>query len=139
MRAWTVYEATGRALADWQTEPPQPVSDAAFRPLVLMPPRALSHQRVEARLGEMVEEGALDEVEALLDSGYAPSAPVMKAVGVPEFSGYIRGEWSLADAMARAVVATRQLVKRQSTWLNGQFADWPKADAKDGLAALVTA
>ena len=57
----------------------------------------------------------------MLAKDYAASAPVMKAVGVPEIAGFLRGEWSQAEAVARAQMATRRYAKRQLTWLRNSF------------------
>ncbi|RFB01572.1 tRNA (adenosine(37)-N6)-dimethylallyltransferase MiaA [Parvularcula marina] len=136
LRAWAVHEATGTPLSEWQKRPPEKVTSAEFRKAALIPPRELSHEAVRRRLDEMIEEGALAEVEALLAKGYAAELPVMKAVGVPEFARHLAGEASLEAAIEKVVIATRQLVKRQSTWLNNQFAEWERAESPDGLIRL---
>jgi tRNA dimethylallyltransferase len=50
----------------------------------------------------------------------------MKAVGFREFAAHLRGETSLADALAAAQQETRRYAKRQTTWMRGQMADWPR-------------
>ena len=51
----------------------------------------------------------------------------MRAIGVPEIAGHLRGDWSLEDALARGSLATRQYAKRQFTWLRHQPPpDWPR-------------
>lgn len=136
LRAAAVMKATGRPLSEWQAEPARPVTGAEFIRVALVPPRELSHRAVASRLCEMVEEGALEEVGALMARGYDPAQPVMKAVGVPEFAAHLSGALTLEEAIERATVATRQLVKRQTTWLNGQFGDWPRAEDAGTLIRL---
>ena len=75
----------------------------------------------------MVDAGAVAEVEALLARGLDPDLPVMRAIGVREIGGYLRGERSLDEAVAAAQQATRRYAKRQYTWFAHQPpADWPR-------------
>ena len=60
-------------------------------PAILLPPRDWLHERINHRFGEMIDAGAVDEVRALLDLGLPVSAPVMKAIGVPEIARYLAG------------------------------------------------
>jgi tRNA dimethylallyltransferase len=130
-RAWEVHAATGRALSDWQadTARPEPVS---WRRLVLDPERASLNDRLDARLDRMVASGALHEVAALVARDLAPTTPAMKALGVTPFAAHLRGETSLADALALAQRDTRRYAKRQATWFRHQAPDWKWVD---GLSA----
>ena len=64
----------------------------------------------------MLKAGALDEIEGLSRLGVDPALPAMRAHGVPELLAFRRGEFTLAEAERRAVLATTQYTKRQSTW-----------------------
>ena len=64
----------------------------------------------------MLQQGALAEVEALLAQGLPPSLPAMRAHGVPELAGVLRGTATLEDASRRAVLLQGQYTKRQDTW-----------------------
>ncbi|SME91336.1 tRNA dimethylallyltransferase [Tistlia consotensis] len=130
LRAWEVLEATGRPLADWQREDWQredgqrgagAVPPWRFCSLVLLPERGPLNAAIDARFAAMVEAGALDEVAALLAQGLDPALPAMKAVGLPELAAHLRGETSLAAAVAAGQTATRRYAKRQITWLRGQM------------------
>jgi tRNA dimethylallyltransferase len=114
-RAWEVWKGTGRGLASWQARTAQPTS-WRFAAILLDPPRAELRAAISARFGQMLEEGALNEVEALLGRGLDPSLPLMRAHGVPELSAYLRGCLSLEAATMRAEHATGQYTKRQATW-----------------------
>jgi tRNA dimethylallyltransferase len=126
LRAWEVAEATGRALTDWQAGTAAPLRPDQWRAVVLEPDREALYARCDARLGAMVEAGALDEVRALTARGLDPLAPVMKAVGVREFAAHLRGELTLAEAVALAQQETRRYAKRQLTWFRNQTPDWPR-------------
>jgi len=118
LRAWSVLQATGRPLSAWQAEAGTP--GARLRWLLLLPERAWLRQAVARRFDAMLAAGALEEVRALLALGLPPDLPAMKAVGVRELAAVLAGETTLAEARERAVAATRQYLKRQTTWLRHQ-------------------
>lgn len=124
-RALEVYQSTGKSLVDWQAEKgvlliPENMSVKKF---LVMPPRATIHERINMRFDKMVEEGALQEIETLLAKDFSPSAPVMKAIGVPQLKAHLAGEMKLQEAIEKAKAATRQYAKRQSTWFNNSFGE----------------
>jgi tRNA dimethylallyltransferase len=119
-RAWEVLEATGRGLAAWQAEAGGAPAPWRVLWLVLLPPREALYAACDARLAAMVRHGALEEVRALLDRRLDPRLPAMKALGVPQFAAYLRGDTPLDAALAAAQAATRRYAKRQATWLRTQ-------------------
>ena len=129
MRAWEVLEATGRSLFDWQRDVPAPPPYRFLR-LALMPPRAALYAACDRRFLEMLEAGALAEVQRLLALGLDPGQPAMKAVGVAELGAHLAGEIPLSVAVSRAQQATRRYAKRQYTWLRGQGAGARVFDAQ---------
>ena len=82
----------------------------------------------------MVAAGALDEVRALLARGLDPALPAMKAVGVRELGAHLKGETSLAEAIALGQQQTRRYAKRQMTWMRNQTPDWPRVTEPDSEA-----
>jgi tRNA dimethylallyltransferase len=75
----------------------------------------------------MVEQGAIEEVKALLARKLNASLPVMRAIGVAELSAYLSGESSLGEAIAAGQQATRRYAKRQYTWFAHQPPPhWPR-------------
>ncbi|WP_274424567.1 tRNA (adenosine(37)-N6)-dimethylallyltransferase MiaA [Chelativorans sp. YIM 93263] len=126
VRALEVHDSSGTPISEWQARHSAPVVDTqAARKLILAPDRALLAKRIEARFDRMIEQGALEEVRALLALDLSPSLPAMKAIGVPELSAVIRGEMSADEAITRAKAATRQYAKRQMTWFRNQLGpDW---------------
>ncbi len=125
MRALEVFESTGRSIFDWQKEKGVPVlpPKASVKKLLLMPDRGVLHERIDMRFDTMVEEGALQEVEALLGRQLDPSLPAMKAIGVPHLGGYLRREEKLEEAIEKTKAASRQYAKRQSTWFRNSFGE----------------
>jgi tRNA dimethylallyltransferase len=120
-RALEVALSTGRTLSEWQKERTGGIGDAVdLKPIILLPPRAWLYERCDARFRAMVDAGAVDEVRALMDRNLEPAVPVMRAIGVPELSAYLRSELSLEEAIVAGQAATRQYAKRQYTWFNHQ-------------------
>jgi tRNA dimethylallyltransferase len=124
LRAVEVVDAHGRSIADFQTPPDKVVlrPDRAVK-LVLMPERQTLYDRINRRLGLMVEAGAVEEVRDLLARGLSPSVPVMKAIGVREFADHLAGRTNIEKASELAAIASRQYAKRQMTWMRNQLDD----------------
>jgi tRNA dimethylallyltransferase len=126
MRAWEVFEATGRSLAQWQDEPAV-APEVDFTMIVLPPPRAETYAACDARLTAMVANGVLDEVAALMKRADSedldPTLPVLKAVGYAEMAAHLAGRTTLEAALAAAQQQTRRYAKRQMTWFRHQLPD----------------
>ncbi|MGV3491213.1 MAG: tRNA (adenosine(37)-N6)-dimethylallyltransferase MiaA [Devosia sp.] len=124
-RALAVLRATGRSLATYQDELHAGLLDGyEVEKLVLAPDREILRQRIATRFSAMMTNGAVEEVQALLDLKLDPSLPAMKAIGVPEITALLAGEIEEDEAITRAVTATRQYAKRQGTWFRNRMADW---------------
>jgi tRNA dimethylallyltransferase len=130
-RALEVVRSTGKPLVHWQRQRTGGIGEAIeLHPLILLPPREALYERCEERFARMMESGAVEEVETLLARNLSPNLPVMRAIGVPEIAGYLRGEWSREDALARGQQATRNYAKRQYTWFRRQPPqDWPRCES----------
>jgi tRNA dimethylallyltransferase len=117
-RALEVYLISGKSLSDWQSEP-LPDCPVDLIELAIVPPdRQLLHQRIEARFRLMLEHGLVAEVDTLyrredLHSGL----PAIKSVGYRQVWAYLENEIDFETMVQKAIVATRQLAKRQYTWL----------------------
>lgn len=120
VRAWEVVRATGVPLHRWQRDMHRQ-SRHRFATILLMPSREVLYAACNARFCAMVQAGALDEVAALAARGLSPNLPAMKAVGVRELLGHLRGEASFAEAVAAGQRATRRYAKRQTTWFRHQL------------------
>lgn len=131
VRAWEVLAHTGVALSDWQAATSPILAPGAWHALALEPPREALYARCDARLAAMVGHGALEEVAGLAARDLSPDLPAMKAVGYRELAAHLRGETGLEAALVAAQRETRRYAKRQSTWLRGQMAGWPRIDAAE--------
>ncbi|MEY3633749.1 MAG: hypothetical protein RLZZ61_159 [Pseudomonadota bacterium] len=128
-RALEVVQSTGRSILAWRATKVGGISaDIRLRPLLLLPPRDWLYDRCDKRFELMMEQGAIGEVEALLARNLPHDAPVMRAIGVPEISAYLKGTISRTEAIERGQIATRQYAKRQFTWFRNQGPeDWQRA------------
>ena len=132
-RALEVALSTGRTLADWQARREGGIAgDISLMPLILLPPRPWLYERCDRRFAEMVEHGAIEEVEALLHRNLDPSLPVMRAIGVREIAAFLGGDIDRDEMIARGTQATRNYAKRQYTW----FAHQPPAEWHRFTSAL---
>ena len=123
-RALEVVRSTGRSLRDWQAEREGGIGDQVrLAPLILLPPRDWLTARADGRFVTMLDEGAVDEVDALVARNLSPELPVMRAIGVREIARWRAGEIDRETMIATASIATRQYAKRQYTW----FAHQPPA------------
>ena len=125
-RAWAVAEHTGRSLSDWMAETTPLLAPGSWTGRVVEPDRSELYARCDARVARMVEQGALDEVRALVARRLDPSLPAMKAVGVREFAAHLAGKATLDEAIAATRQATRNYAKRQLTWFRNQTPDWSR-------------
>ena len=131
LRALEVYQLSGKPLSEWHEEQalnalPNPLLSVALAP----EDRSVLHQRIETRFNQMIEQGFLDEVAGLFYRGDLNlDCPSMKSVGYRQIWQYMAGEMTLSEATERAIIATRQLAKRQYTWLRS----WPDLSWFDPL------
>ena len=121
-RALEVYRASGKSLTDWQREAESPPDDVYYLKIGLtIEPRELLHERIAARLSQMVQNGFVEEVRELRQRpGLDRDSPAMRSVGYRQFWSYLEGECELDEAKQKALFATRQLAKRQLTWLRSE-------------------
>lgn len=126
IRAWEVFEATGKSLLYWQSLPKEkPAPDLDFKIELVLPDRAILYERCDSRFDWMIEHGALEEVEALdalILSGEVPEdASITHALGFKELRAYLKGNLSLEEAKDKGKQETRHYAKRQMTWFRNQL------------------
>ncbi|WP_317622662.1 tRNA (adenosine(37)-N6)-dimethylallyltransferase MiaA [Ketobacter sp.] len=128
-RALEVFRSTGVPLSEWHRRQQAGGGGgwggmaAAFpyRPInlaVCPADRKVLHQRIAERFHQMLNEGFYDEVKSLYERGdLSPDMPSMRAVGYRQAWDCLDGKLSYAEMVERGIIATRQLAKRQITWL----------------------
>ncbi len=131
-RALEVCHATGRPLSELRRATESPLSAYQVRYWMLCPPdRAVLYERIGRRLEGMLAGGFLEEVRRLRERGDLTAAhPSMRAVGYRQLWAHLEGAYGFAEAGRRALVATRQLAKRQLTWMRAEKrGEWLRPDA----------
>lgn len=126
MRALEVYEISGIPLGEHWQQQEQSVADLPcqlYQFAIIPEDRAALHARIEQRFKQMLDQGFVDEVRGLFGRGdLHKDMPAIRAVGYRQVWEYLAGEMDYDEMVFRGVVATRNLAKRQLTWLRG----WPE-------------
>jgi tRNA dimethylallyltransferase len=124
LRALEVIELTGRPLTELQAMGRGGRLPFRLLKLVRAPrDRKVLHRRIEGRFRQMLDAGFEDEVRRLQRlPGFSPELPAMRAVGYRQMLGHLRGELGWDEMIEKGVIATRQLAKRQFTWLRSDSA-----------------
>ena len=118
-RALEVFKLTGEAITKLQRKRLSVFSDVHVKEFALAPlERAELHTKIEMRFKAMLDAGLVAEVRALYERGdLSAEHPSMRAVGYRQIWGYLAGRSALKEAEEQGIAATRQLAKRQLTWL----------------------
>lgn len=123
-RALEIFEMTGKTLTEWFQFHQTPLQDYSVINLAIAPEdRSVLHERIALRFHAMMKEGFLGEVEKLFKRGdLSLNTPAIRSVGYRQLWNYLEGNSSLEEAIEKSIIATRQLAKRQLTWLRS----WPE-------------
>ena len=135
-RALEVYQLSGRTMTEWQETETNPLQQYSLLNFAIAPSeRAILHQRIEQRFDQMLKEGFVEEVEQLYHRGdLSADLPSIRSVGYRQVWEYLAGQVSKSEMREKAIAATRQLAKRQLTWLRS----WPDVHwLESGQADLV--
>jgi len=121
-RALEVYRSSGTPLSVWQQDSAPQRDDIRYLKIGLnIEPRSLLHERIAERLDIMIDGGFIEEMQALRERPHlVADCPAMRSVGYRQFWQHLDGEFELDEARDRALFATRQLAKRQITWLRSE-------------------
>lgn len=113
VRALEIVQTTGRRKSDLEASSPPPY---AILKIGLDLPRALLHERIDRRVEEMVANGLVEEMSALLSAGLSPDLPAFSSLGYREIAAHLAGETTLAAAVDRIQIETHRFLRRQYTW-----------------------
>ena len=132
-RALEVYELTGTPLSELQQsqQADQPLPYRIIKLAVAPADRTILHERIAQRYELMLQNGLVDEVESLRQRGdLHQDMPALRAVGYRQVWEYLSGSLNYTEMVERGIIATRQLAKRQFTWLRSE----PDLTLLDSLA-----
>jgi tRNA dimethylallyltransferase len=118
-RALEVYELSGKPLSAYFVDAQQQTIPYQIIKLIVAPKeRKALHDIIAKRFTQMLEQGFVEEVEALVKRGdLTEKMPSIRAVGYRQLWSYLHGEYDKANMIEKGIAATRQLAKRQFTWL----------------------
>lgn len=135
-RALEVHQVSGKSLTAWQQESGTALAGYTLHQIAIAPTdRAVLHERIALRFQQMLAQGFIEEVEHLRARGDLNLAtPAMRSVGYRQVWEYLAGQLNFAGMQERGIIATRQLAKRQLTWLRS----WPHLTWLDSEAPDVT-
>ena len=130
-RALEIFRLSGQPMSALINRASTPLPYRVLQLALIPSDRAVLHQRIAQRFDAMLEEGLLDELTALRQT-YALTAdmPAMRAVGYRQAWAFLDGEINRSELREQGIAATRQLAKRQLTWLRS----WQDAVVLDALA-----
>jgi tRNA dimethylallyltransferase len=135
-RALEVFQLTGTPMSALLDQAQSTLPYRVLQLALIPSDRAVLHQRIAQRFDAMLADGLLYEVKSLRQvHALKADLPSMRAVGYRQAWAYLEGEIDLADLRAQGIAATRQLAKRQLTWLRS----WPDAVGLDCLASDLAA
>jgi len=138
LRAVEVTTAAGRPMTALWREHPLPETRYPARLLGIAPRRPDLHATIAARVGSMFARGLPDEVRGLLAAGVPRQAHALKAIGYRQCVRVLDGEWTVEQAREQTAAATRQLAKRQLTWLRGMAGiEWLVVAGEAAVVAAV--
>jgi tRNA dimethylallyltransferase len=121
LRALEVWEASGRPLSELQAGAGEAMPYRAIKLVRTPVSRSVLHGRIDRRFLGMLEDGLVEEVQALVARGdLDPGMPSMRSVGYRQVWAWLRGEYDREEMIRRGQAATRQLAKRQMTWLRSE-------------------
>lgn len=121
-RALEVYQQTGQTLTELTATREPGLPNPSWQLVVAPTDRKLLHERIALRFDQMLDQGLIDEVRGLRERGDLHlDLPAIRAVGYRQVWQYLAGDYDFATMRERGIIATRQLAKRQITWLRS----WP--------------
>ena len=131
IRAYEVKKFTKKSLNEWFKNTKSKFFKDTFFKVYIDYPRQELIKRINLRTEEMIENGAIKEVENLLKLKVRKDKSINKAIGVIEIKDYLNNEKNLREIKEKIAIKTRQYAKRQSTWARGNMLTWIKLKPKD--------
>ena len=139
-RALEVITITGRSMTELYERTPEYSLDYRLHKIIISPePRSILHQRIEQRFDLMIDTGFIGEMKGLFArSDLHADLPSMRAVGYRQAWEWLQGKYGFDEMREKAIVATRQLAKRQLTWLRQESASiWYDLQTENEMQKVV--
>ena len=124
IRFYEVKFFTKKSIFLWQKETHHNLKNYHFIKIFLNLPRPFLLKKINKRFKQMMDDGALKEVQKFNNLGIRSQLTANNILGLKELVSYLNGKTSMDYAFERSIIRTRQYIKRQMTWFRGQMNDW---------------
>ena len=142
-RALEIYEISGRNMTDhYEDETTRPLPFEVIKIVLNPEDRTVLHERIKTRFLKMLDEGFVEEVRSFYESDrFCGTLPAMRMVGYRQVWDYLGGKMDYDQMVEEGIIATRQLAKRQMTWLrkeeNAVFFDCGESELVDKIQVIL--
>ena len=124
MRAYEVKKFTKKSLFEFTKETKSNFNNSIFKKIFINIPRELLHKKIEKRVDQMFNDGAIEEVKKFYKMKVNEELSSNKIIGIKEIKYYLQGKITLIKAKELIKLKTRQYAKRQFTWARGHMKSW---------------
>jgi len=124
MRAYEVKKFTKKSLFEFTKETKSNFNNNIFKKIFINIPKELLHKKIEKRVDQMFNDGAIEEVKKFYKMKVNEELPSNKIIGIKEIKYYLQGKITLIKAKELIIQKTRQYAKRQFTWARGHMKSW---------------
>lgn len=139
IRAVEVYRLTGRPFSSFMPKREYHPDIPPVLQIGLRIDRAVLHERIAARVHQMMEDGWLDEVQRLKEQGLAQAPTASRAIGYRQMLEYLAGNMTKAEAIDSTIVATRRFARRQETWFKADpRVHWIDAESEHAEEQIIS-
>jgi len=128
IRSYEIKSYTNVSMYDWLTKTKSEFKDSDFLKLHIETKREKLIERINLRISNMINEGAINEVKKFLKLKIIKNQSVNKVIGIAELTQYLNHEITLEEAKELILIKTRQYAKRQATWARTRMISWIKID-----------
>jgi tRNA dimethylallyltransferase len=131
IRAFEIKKYTRKSMLHWFRDTKVLFDPNDFIKIYIDFPRQELLKKIEERIGQMLEDGAIEEVRKFDRLKVRKENTANKVIGIKEIRNYLNGELGLEETRERIFIKTRQYAKRQTTWARGQMISWQKINPSD--------
>ena len=126
MRAYEIKLFTKKSMYEWFTNTKSDYEQRDFYKIYIDHPKDELIRKINVRVNEMIEKGAIKEVKKFMDLKVPKNMTAAKAIGINEIRDYLNKKVQISEVIEKISIKTRQYAKRQITWARGNMMDWNK-------------
>jgi tRNA dimethylallyltransferase len=126
MRAYEIKLFTKKSMYEWFKNTKSDYEQRDFYKIYIDYPKDELIRKINVRVNEMIEKGAIKEVKKFMDLKVPKNMTASKAIGINEIKDYLNKKVQISEVIEKISIKTRQYAKRQITWARGNMMDWNK-------------